>query len=176
MATAFPNWRIIRSVIWSKAFPLLLVLCVGLTAILVAGCGDRRDSLYPSLADAIKSGEITRGWIPDFLPGSSGTIHIIYAPESPRTYCGFEFSPDDSQRLKENLTGIDALPPSVRHVRSPGESWWPAVLKGSLDVEKIKMAGFKLYKVEEPAPAGSTILLFAIDWTKGRGFFYRTNE
>jgi hypothetical protein len=53
-----------------------------------------------------------------------------------------------------------------------------AVLKGNLEVEKIHRAGFKLYMVEEPAtpPLDTDILLFAIDWTNGRGFFYRINE
>ena len=161
----------------SKALLLLPVLCVGLTSILVVGCGDRRDSFYSSLADADKAGEITRGWIPDYLPGSSRAIHIIYAPESPRTWCAFEFSPGDSQRLRENLKSVGALPPPVKRVASPGVSWWPAVLKGNLDVEKIHRAGFELYMVEEPAPPANTdILLFAIDWTNGRGLFHRTNE
>jgi hypothetical protein len=160
----------------SKSFLASPILCVGLSIILAAGCGDRRESSYPSLADAIRAGEINRGWIPDFLPESSRAIHIIYDPASPRTYCAFEFSPADSQRLMKNLTNLDALPPSVKHVQRSGVSWWPAMLKGNLDVEKIQRAGFKLYVVEEPGPPNSDILLFAIDWTNGRGFFFRTNK
>lgn len=51
------------------------------------------------------------------------------------------------------------------------------MLKGNLDVEKIHKAGFELYVVEKPANDVMTdILLFAVDWPKGRGFFYRTSE
>jgi len=175
--TASPNWRILRSMFSSKLLLALPILCVGLTSIFAAGCGDRRQSFYPSLADAIKSGEITRGWIPDFLPESSRAIHLIYDPSSPRTWCAFEFSPDDSQRLRENLTSIDGLLPSIKRVTSPGVSWWPGVLKGNLNVVKINTAGFKLYKVEEAETSvNPDILLFAVDWSNGRGFFYRTNE
>lgn len=175
--TAFLTWRILRIMFSSKSLLALPILCAGLTSFFAAGCGDRRDSFYPSLADAIKSGEVTRGWIPDFLPKGSRAIHIIYDPSSPRTWCAFEFSPDDSQRLRENLTSIDGLPPSIKRVPSPGVSWWPAVLKGNLDVVKINTAGFKLYKVEEAVTSvNPDILLFAVDWTNGRGFFYRTNE
>ena len=161
----------------SKSSLVLPILCVGLSLILAAGCGDRRESFYPSLADAISAGETNRGWIPDFLPESSRAIHIIYDPASPRTYCAFEFSPDDSQRLMKNLTNLDALPPSVKHVQRSGVSWWPAMLNGNLELRKIHEAGFKVYSVEEPGTPGETdALLFAIDWTNGRGFLYRINK
>lgn len=69
------------------------------------------------------------------------------------------------------------LLPSVRHVPKPGVSWWPSVLVGDLDVEKIHKAGFDLYVVVAPDTRSSTeVLLFVIDWAKGRGFFYRGHE
>ena len=162
----------------SKAFLLLPALCVGLSSILVAGCGDRRESFYPSLSDADKDGAITRGWIPDdLLPGSSRAIHEIHEISPEAEWCAFEFLPADSQGLRKTLKSIEALPPSVKRVPSPGVSWWPAVLKGNLDVEKIHRAGFELYVVEKPATSVTTdILLFAIDWPKGHAFFYWTRE
>jgi hypothetical protein len=46
------------------------------------------------------------------------------------------------------------------------------VLKGNLDIENIHKAGFELYVVEKPATSVNTdILLFAVDWPKGRAFF-----
>ena len=54
-------------------------------------------------------------------------------------------------------------------------SWWPAVLQGNLDVEKIQKDGFELYAVERPANSVNMgIYLFALDSSKGRGFFYWT--
>jgi hypothetical protein len=94
-----------------------------------------------------------------------------------KEWCGFEFLPSDSQSLRETLKSVDSLPQSVRRVPSPGTSWWPAMLKGNLDVQKIHKEGFELYIVESPANSVSTrVDLFAIDWSKGRAFFYGTLE
>ena len=157
-----------------KTSLLTTVLCVGLPSIVVAGCGDHRESFYPTLADADKDAAITRGWIPDdLLPGSS--IHEVHEISPSTEWCTFEFLPTDSQALRKSVKGFDALPSSVRHVPSPDVSWWPAVLKGNPDVEKIHKARFELYVVERPVTSVNTdILLFAIDWSKGRGLFYRT--
>ena len=161
----------------SKAFLLVAVLYFGLACCLVAGCGDRRELFYSAFADADKDGAITRGWIPDYLPESSRAIHSVQEESPSREWCSFEFLSQDSQGLRKNLKSVDALPPSVRRVPSPGVSWWPAVLKGNLDVEKIHKAGLDLYVVERPETSVTTrIFIFAIDWARGRGFFYTTSE
>jgi len=47
--------------------------------------------------------------------------------------------------------------------------------RGNLDVEKIRQAGFDVYELVEPATQVTRCVpLFAIDWTKGRAFFYYT--
>jgi hypothetical protein len=143
---------------------------------LSASLSDRYESFYPSLAEAAKDGAIARGWIPDeFLPRSSRSIHELHDLSPSREWCAFEFVPADSQNLLANLQHVDVLPTSVRHVPSPRLSWWPSVLLGNLDVEKIHKAGFDLYFVERPASSLTTAhWLFAIDFSRGRGFFYYT--
>ena len=138
--------------------------------------GDRYESFYPSLADARKSGAIDRGWIPDdILPSSSHSIHELHNLSPSKEWCAFEFDADDSERLRKNLKSIDVLLPSVRRVRDPKVSWWPAMLKGDLDPTSIRQQGFTLYQIERPANSVmNEVLLFAVDWSKGRGFFYRT--
>jgi hypothetical protein len=154
------------------------VICSGLISILVACHSDRHESFYASLADVRKAEASAQSWIPDdLLPGSSRSIHETHEISPSTEWCAFEFLPADSQDLQKHLKGVDALPPSVRRVPSPGGSWWPAVLKGNLNVAKIHGAGFGLYVVEKPATSVTTdILLFAIDWPNGRAFFYRTQE
>jgi hypothetical protein len=139
---------------------------------------DRYESFYPSLAEADKDGAITRGWIPDdLLPSSSRAIHELHDLSPSREWCAFEFATDDSQGLRKNLKSIDVLPLSVRRVRNPDVSWWPSALKGNLDIARIRSDGFDLYEVERPANSVMTdVLLFAVDWSKGRGFFYRTSK
>ena len=138
-----------------------------------------QESFYATLSDADKADAITRGWIPgDILPSHSHNIHEVHYPSSPSTeWCGFEFPPADSEILRRSLKVIDVLPISVRFVPIPGGRWWPSVLTGNLEVEKIHQAGLELYVVEKPETSVTTeILLFAVDWTKGRAFFYRTRE
>jgi len=146
-------------------------------ALLIAACGsDRKEYFFRTLADADKAGEITRGWIPDdLIPSSSRAIHLAEQLSPSKEWCAFEFPPADAKILRKNLKSIDSLPPSVQRVRNPDTSWWPEVLRGNLDVEKINKAGFQLYLVERPANSVNTgIYLFALDWSKSRGFFYWT--
>lgn len=145
---------------------------------LAASLSDRYESFYPSLAEAEKDGAITRGWIPDdLLPSSSRTIHELHDLSPSQEWCAFEFGSDDSQRLRKSLKSIDVPPLSVRRIRNPDVSWWPSVLKGNLDVARIHGNGLDLYEVERPKNSVMTdVLLFAVDWSKGRGFFYRTSK
>jgi len=162
--------------ILSNLFLRRVALCISMASVLVACGGDRSEHFYQTLADADKAGEITRGWIPDdLLPSSSRAIHLVEELSPSREWCAFEFPTADTEILRKNLKAVNALPPSVMRVRSPGVSWWPSVLKGNLDVEKIHRAGFELYSVERPANSTNMgIYLFALDWSKGHGFFYWT--
>jgi len=156
----------------------LAALCLCLTAVLLDCGGGRREYFYQTLADADKAGEITRGWIPDdLIPSSSRAIHLVEELSPSKEWCAFEFPPTDWQAPGNDFKRVDALPPSLGHVPNPGVPWWPAVLRGNLDVDKIRREGLKLFVVERPATSVTTdVLLFAIDGVKGRGFFYRTGK
>jgi hypothetical protein len=160
----------------SKLPRRVIIVWLCLVCLLLACSGDRNESFYPSLADEDKAGAITHGWIPDdLLPGSSRSIHEVHESSPSIEWCAFEFSPTDSQGLRKNLKSVDVPPPSVKRVPDPYVSWWPAVLRGNLDVNEIHKDGFNLYAVVRPETSVTTeILLFSIDWEKGRGFFYRT--
>jgi len=159
-----------------KSAPLIALLYICFSCFPGACRSERRESFYPSLADAKRDGAIDRGWIPDFLPGSSRGIHEIHDLSPSTTWCAFEFLSSDAQELRRKLKSHSAQPPPVRHVQSPGRSWWPAVLQGDLDAEKIHNAGFEVYVLTAPETSVTTeTLLFWIDWANGRGFFYRTH-
>jgi hypothetical protein len=137
---------------------------------------DRPESFYASLADVRKAEASAQSWVPDdILPASSHTIHVVGELSPSKEWCAFEFLPTDSQSLLKNLKSVDALPTAVKHIRRPHVSWWPSVLEGNLDEEKIHKAGFQLFVVERPANSVVMgIYLFALDWSKGHGFFYWT--
>jgi hypothetical protein len=144
--------------------------------LLLAGCRRHNERFYATLADADKAGELTRGWIPEYLPQSSRNIHEIDG--SPTfEYCAFDFSPADSQNLKAAIMPVDSLPEWARQIRNPRVSWWPAVLTGRLDVHAIHNGGFELYthsESETVSGTGTVSYLFAIDWARGRVLFYST--
>lgn len=156
--------------------PLLACLCLSFS--LFACRSDRHQSFYRSLADAQKAGAITRGWIPDnLLPRSSRAIHEVHEISPSTEWCAFEFLPADSQSLRKNLNSVDVLPLSVKSVPAPGVPWWPVALEGELEPAKIHRAGLELYTVETLDTSVTTdMLLFAINWSKGSGFFYRTRK
>jgi hypothetical protein len=150
-------------------------LCIFLACTLAASHSDRRESFYPSLADAKRDGAIDPGWIPDFLPEGSRSIHELRDISPSTQWCAFEFSDGDALALHKRLKSDGPSIPSLRHVADPRKTWWPAVLAGDLDPTKIHGAGLDLNVINEPETASTNeVLLIAIDWVKGRGFFYRT--
>ena len=163
-----------KKLIIGAVVTILLIAAWVAFARLSAKVDDRYEFFYTSLAEANKDGAITRGWIPDdILPRSSHNIHDIHDLSPSRQWCAFEFASDDSGKLRKKLKGIDVLPTSVRRVRDQEVPWWPITLKGDLDVQEIHKRGFDLYLIERPANSVQTeILLFAVDWSKGRAFFY----
>lgn len=160
----------------TKKFLFASVLCSGLASVLVACHSGRPESFYASLADVKKAEASAQSWIPDdILPASSRNIHVVGELSPSKEWCVFEFLPTDSQNLLKSLKSLDALPPSVKDMPSPRVSWWPSVLVGNLDMEKIHNAGLQLFVLERPANSVDMgIYLFALDLSKGRGFFYWT--
>lgn len=154
-----------------------VAFCVSLACVLTGCHGDGKESFYPSLADAKMDEAVARGWIPEYLPASSRAIHELGDLSPTREWCAFDFLPADSAGLRKSLKKVDVLPSSMMRVPSPGRSWWPFLLQGNLNVDKIHDAGFELYMAEEPeTPSTTAVFLFAIDWAKGRGFLYRRSR
>jgi hypothetical protein len=139
---------------------------------------DRYESFYLSLAEARKGTATTRGWIPDdILPRISHNIHEFHNLSPSRQWCRFDFATADADNLRKKLAVVDALPASVRLIRDPNVSWWPTALTGNLDARRIRKDGFDLYVIERPANAVMTeVMFFAVDWSKGRAFFYSTSK
>lgn len=123
---------------------LAALLGVVLVCVLISLHHDLKETFYASLPEADKDGAITRGWIPDdLLPSISWVIREVHDLSPSTEWCSFEFAPADSQNLRKNLKSIDALPSSVRRVPNPDVSWWPSMLKGNLDRERIHREGFE---------------------------------
>lgn len=155
---------------------LILLFC-GLVCSLLVGCSDRRELSYAEFSDAVNAGEVARGWLPDYLPKTARSIHLVEEDSPSLEWCSFDFQATDSATLRQNLKSINALPASARRIPKPGPSWWPAALTGRLDVEALHGKGFELYAVESPADSTSVwVDIFAIDWQAGHGYFHGRRE
>lgn len=151
-------------------------ICV-IVGFLAISCEGRRESFYPSFADAQKDGAVDRGWIPDFLPPSSRSIHEVHKNSPSIGWCSFDFLVGDSQSLRNTIKSLDQLPTTAKRVPNPGESWWPAALEGNLDLKAIHDTGLDLYIFSRPETSVTReVLLFAIDWRRGHGFVYLRSD
>jgi hypothetical protein len=149
-------------------FPAFLLL------IFASDIADRNEYFHTTLTAAKQEVTFQHGWIPIFLPESSHDIHVLYYISGSETWCAFDFSPADRELLERNLQKVDAPPAPVNLIPPAHVSWWPGVLDGNLNVDAIHRAGFTLYVVMEPDVGDSMRpVLFAIDWSRGRGFMYR---
>jgi len=165
------------------------LVSIGLVSLFL-GCGHHQEHYYQTIADADKDGAVNRGWIPrDQLPKSTHAIHEAHELSPEKEWCSFEFDPADWQKLRNVLAGTDprpalvlhaqritqtdSLPPRAKQVPNPHASWWPRVLRGDLDVAKIRSTGLDVYTVERQATQVTTATyLFVVDWARGRGYFY----
>ena len=154
----------------SRIVLLAALLCAGT---ILAACGHDHNSFYPLLADADRDGEITHGWVPEFLPKTSRNVHEAHDLSPEYEWCAFDFDPAESTGLKDTIKSTDPLLKSVMTIPNPHVSWWPQALKGTLNVEELHSVGLQLYVFRRPANAVETATyLFAVDWQKGRGYFY----
>lgn len=84
------------------------------------------ETTYANYGAAAKAGEMTRGWIPDYVPHSAVDIRIRYDIENTRTWLFFHTKIDD---LPSMLGSCSAL--SQDDVAFPVEGprgWWPIAL------------------------------------------------
>jgi len=154
-----------------------IMLLIFWMAIYNNACNEVRTLHFTSFHEAVETGEITRGWIPEYLPDKSSNIHIIYDITSSITWCMFDFFPDDIQDLKKVLEPeILFLPTRLQQIKRP-DSFWPEFLSGSLNFDKISENGFSSYVLDKKCYQGfddTALLFFVINWGNGKGFFHRT--
>jgi hypothetical protein len=160
----------LRETVWSRGARFVLAVCyVAMTCTFVSCSGDLQESFHSSLANARRDGLIDRGWIPDILPESSQNIRELHDVSGGTTWCTFDFAPADWASFRQNLERGAVESPN--RVQRPQVSWWPPLLTGELDFDRIRRAGLELHALARPG--NPEVILFVIDSPKGRGFFYR---
>lgn len=142
---------------------LLLLMLMG-----AVSCGDLEvvTEAYATLEEAKKAGAIERGWVPDGLPPGTTDLREAHDLDSNRQWGLFMF-PQAEREVLRQLLQPDEVSLTGRTVDIPGRvEWWPVLLRGSLDDEKIKSTGLRGYR----SVRGDR--LFLVNWHQGRAYYW----
>lgn len=144
---------------------LIVLLC--LAGILPAGCGDMDvvTQSYATLDEAVASGAVARGWVPNGLPPGTRELREAHDNDSNRRWGLFNFPPAEGDVLQRLLgpelsfDGLTCTPP--RRIE-----WWPVLLRQQLDGKQIEATGLRGYAAKE------NDLIFAVNWAQGRAYYW----
>ena len=142
-----------------------LIVAVALIAAACSGI-DAQTHAYATLAEAAEAGAITNGWIPPGLPPGSHDIREGHVPGTPQRWGIIEFPASENGTLRA-LLEPDELPLDGQRCEIPGRvEWWPVILRGTLNGERIASTQLRAYRARE----GN--LIFAVNWNQGRAYFW----
>jgi hypothetical protein len=121
---------------------------------------------YATLDEARQAGAIEKGWMPEGLPASAHDIRVAQLPGTPQHWGLFDF-PRGEQAALEALLQPGEVSLTGEHCDMPARiEWWPVVLRGALDGERLAATGLRGYR----GKSGNR--LFAINWNQGRAYYW----
>ncbi len=121
---------------------------------------------YDTLADAQRAGAIERGWIPRGLPSGAHEIREAHDLDRHRQWGLFNFSAADGDALRATLRPEELSVAGLVCDMPARIEWWPPLLRGSLDPEKVNSSGLKIYGAREGD------LMVAVNWPQGRAYYW----
>lgn len=143
-------------------------LVVLLVLLSVAGCRDLNvvTASYNTLGDARAAGAIASGRLPGGLPPGATDLREAFNPDTNARWGLFNFPVGEAAHLagqlgqtEISLTGESCDPP--RRIE-----WWPVLLRGRLDPERVATAGLQAYRSAD----GELIVL--VNWKQGRAYYW----
>ena len=140
----------------------------GILLTLVTGCSGRsvHTATYATVAEARAAGAVDKGLVPGMLPEGAYELRAAYATNGPERWGLFNFRDADAERLRSVLEP-DEVPFAGVEMEIPGRiEWWPVILRGTLDAERIEATGLRAYR------ARSRGLVFAVNWKQGRAYYW----
>ena len=143
-------------------------------ALVLAVCSCRNLNVvtasYNTLADARDAGAMAKGRLPEGLPPGTTDLREAFNVDTNARWGLFSFPPREASHLRAlldttefPLTGERCAPP--RRIE-----WWPILLRGDLDAERIAAAGLKAYKSRDAT------LLFVLNWNQGRAYYWSVDR
>lgn len=135
---------------------------------LVAGCAGPsvHTATYASFAEARAAGAVDKGFVPSILPPEAYELRAAYAIDGPERWGLFNFRETDVDALRSILQPDETAFAGVE-MEIPGRiEWWPVILRGKLDAERIQATGLRAY------PVRSGGLTIAVNWKQGRAYYW----
>ena len=132
--------------------------------IAAAACAaiDAQTNSFATLAEARQAGAIANGWIPDGLPPGSHDIREGHVPGTPSDGASLTFRNRKTHRSGHCCSRKRSSTDGQR-CEVPGRvEWWPIILRGTLDSERIAATQLRAYR------AKNGNLMFAVNWNQGR--------
>jgi hypothetical protein len=136
---------------------LILTSCRGLDVVTAS---------YNTLADARQAGAIDNGWLPEGLPPGTTDLREAHDPNTNARWGLFNFPVAESSHLKSMLETVE-MPLAGQRCSPPRRiEWWPILLRGDLDAERIAIAGLKAHRTRDGA------LIVVLNWKQGRAYYW----
>lgn len=121
---------------------------------------ESKEAHYPDMKAAAAAGEISRGWIPAFVPESAVDIRLKSDVENNRTWLSF-------RGVMDRTTLTEACPNvAIKDVIYPShgpQAWWPSDLTTD---SRTRQAEYEYYACKDGE-------MLAIDRTKAQVFLWR---
>jgi hypothetical protein len=152
----------------TKASPTAWRALAVIGAIAAAACSgiDAQTNSFATLDEARQAGAIANGWIPDGLPQGAHDIREGHVPGTPQRWGVMEFPQSEDASLR-GLLQPEEIPLDGQRCDVPARvEWWPVILRGTLDGERIAATQLRAYR------AKSGNLIFAVNWNQGRAYFW----
>jgi hypothetical protein len=147
----------------------LVVLALVVAA---AACRDLEvvTASYADLAEARQAGALAKGRVPEGLPGGTRDMREAFDPDTNARWGLFNFPAAEAPALR-GILGASELSLTGERCNPPRRiEWWPILLRGDLDAERIAATGLKAYRSRDGA------LIFAVNWDQGRAYYWSTGE
>ena len=144
----------------------LLLSCAAVVVFAACAGINAQTNSFATLSEARQSGAIAQGWIPEGLPAGAHDIREGHVPGTPQRWGLFEYPKSEEASLRA-LLQPEEIALDRERCEVPGRiEWWPLMLRGALDRERLAATGIRVYRAKE----GN--LLVAVNWSQGRAYFW----
>lgn len=138
----------------------LLITIMALLPLVSCDWIESKEGHYPDMKAAGTAGEISRGWIPTFVPESAVDIRLKYDVENNRTWLSFRGIVDRST-LPESCLSVTTK--DVTYPINGPRGWWPEALTADAKESKTE---YEYYACKDGE-------MLATDRTKTQVFLWR---